>query len=197
VELFVGDTGHGISDDNLPRIFDPFFTTRDVGEGTGLGLSICYGIVRDHGGQIAVKSRVGEGTTFSLLLPAIDRDPLTTGPIVVAHGDPVDREYISAALAGWGLGVEAFDQPAAALARLRRGNAGVVFVERAFVDGDGGAWSAALAASPQRPSLVLLVRPQSDEQNTNAEWKPDAVLAPPFELRAVRDVLRAVSRECV
>ncbi|HTI39354.1 MAG TPA: ATP-binding protein [Vicinamibacterales bacterium] len=197
VELFVGDTGHGISDDNLPRIFDPFFTTRDVGEGTGLGLSICYGIVRDHGGQIAVKSRVGEGTTFSLLLPAIDRDPLTTGPIVVAHGDPVDREYISAALAGWGLGVEAFDQPAAALARLRRGNAGVVFAERAFVDGDGGAWSAALAASPQRPSLVLLVRPQSDEQNTNAEWKPDAVLAPPFELRAVRDVLRAVSRECV
>ena len=52
------------------RIFDPFFTTRDVGEGTGLGLSICYGIVRDHGGQITVESVVNSGTTFSLLLPA-------------------------------------------------------------------------------------------------------------------------------
>ena len=70
VELFIADSGHGIPDENLRRIFDPFFTTREVGEGTGLGLSICYGIVRDHGGQIAVESRVGQGTTFKVLLPA-------------------------------------------------------------------------------------------------------------------------------
>jgi two-component system NtrC family sensor kinase len=197
VELFVGDTGHGISDENLPRIFDPFFTTRDVGEGTGLGLSICYGIVRDHGGQIAVKSRVGEGTTFSLMLPAADGEPMNAGPVIVAHGDPADRDYIAAALAGWGLKVETFDQPAAALARLHRGGAGVIFIERAFVDGDAAAWSSALAPDSGRPSLVLLVRPQADEHAVDTGWKADAVLAPPFELRAVREVLRAVCRECV
>jgi two-component system NtrC family sensor kinase len=198
VELFVGDTGHGITDENLPRIFDPFFTTRDVGEGTGHGLSICYGIVRDHGGQIAVKSRVGEGTTFSLLLPALDRDPIAVPePLVVAHGDPVDRDYISAALAGWGHTGEMFDQPDAALARVRGGGVGLAFVERAFVDGEPGAWTEALGAPAQRPPLVLLVRPQADEHGGEQGWKADAVLAPPFELRAVRDVLRAVSRECV
>ena len=70
VELFIADSGHGIPDENLRRIFDPF-TTREVGEGTGLGLSICYGIVRDHGGQITVESRVGQGTTFKVLLPRL------------------------------------------------------------------------------------------------------------------------------
>ena len=75
IELFITDTGHGIERTNLSRIFDPFFTTRDVGEGTGLGLSICYGIVRDHGGQISVESKVDGGTTFSLLLPARIEEP--------------------------------------------------------------------------------------------------------------------------
>jgi len=63
------DTGEGIPEENLTRIFDPFFTTKDVGKGTGLGLSTSYGIVETHGGRIKVKSKVGEGTTFTIELP--------------------------------------------------------------------------------------------------------------------------------
>ena len=70
VEVTVSDDGPGIAADLLPRIFDPFFTTKDVGEGSGLGLSIVHGIVDRHGGRIAVESRVGEGTTFRIFLPA-------------------------------------------------------------------------------------------------------------------------------
>ncbi|MGQ9647102.1 MAG: PAS domain S-box protein [Thermodesulfobacteriota bacterium] len=69
VTLEFTDTGEGIKEENLTRIFDPFFTTKDVGKGTGLGLSTSYGIVESHGGKIRVKSKVGEGTTFTIELP--------------------------------------------------------------------------------------------------------------------------------
>lgn len=67
----VRDTGHGISPEHLRRLFEPFFTTKGVGEGTGLGLSVARGIVREHGGWIAVSSTVGAGTCFSVFLPAM------------------------------------------------------------------------------------------------------------------------------
>ncbi|HXX68298.1 MAG TPA: ATP-binding protein [Polyangiaceae bacterium] len=66
----VRDDGQGIAPENLPRIFEPFFTTKDVGAGTGLGLAVSYGIIRDHGGWIAVDSKIGAGATFSVYLPA-------------------------------------------------------------------------------------------------------------------------------
>jgi signal transduction histidine kinase len=69
IRIDVADTGHGIRKENLSRIFDPFFTTKPEGEGTGLGLSISFGIVSRHGGRIDVDSKVGVGTTFSVILP--------------------------------------------------------------------------------------------------------------------------------
>ena len=64
------DNGHGIPQDVLARIFDPFFTTRDVGQGTGLGLTVCRDVVVAHGGRIEVRSELGKGTVFTVVLPA-------------------------------------------------------------------------------------------------------------------------------
>ena len=70
VEVSFRDNGHGIT--HPDRIFDPFFTTKQVGQGTGLGLSICYGIVKEHGGEIlCTNNSTGPGATFTVRLPAI------------------------------------------------------------------------------------------------------------------------------
>ena len=63
------DSGTGISPEDLPKIYDPFFTTKQIGQGTGLGLAVSYGIIHEHGGQIAVESRPGDGTCFEITLP--------------------------------------------------------------------------------------------------------------------------------
>jgi signal transduction histidine kinase len=70
VEVEFADTGVGIPDHQLADIFDPFFTTKAKSKGTGLGLSVSLGIVKKHGGDIQVRSRVGRGTVFTVLLPA-------------------------------------------------------------------------------------------------------------------------------
>jgi PAS domain S-box-containing protein len=69
VALSVQDNGTGITDAVQKRLFEPFFTTKDIGKGTGLGLAQVYGFVRQSGGTVRVDSVVGEGTTFTILLP--------------------------------------------------------------------------------------------------------------------------------
>jgi len=70
VSLEVADTGDGIAPEHVDKIFDPFFSTKADGRGTGLGLYVTYGIINKHGGEIRVSSRPGQGTTFTLTLPA-------------------------------------------------------------------------------------------------------------------------------
>ncbi|MFZ3243881.1 MAG: ATP-binding protein [Candidatus Acidiferrales bacterium] len=69
VEVEITDTGIGIRPENLHRIFDPFFTTKASGRGTGLGLSVSYGIVKEHGGKVEVRSTPEKGTSFRLEFP--------------------------------------------------------------------------------------------------------------------------------
>ena len=74
VKLTVSDTGHGIEPELLERIFDPYFTTKRPDEGSGMGLAVVHGIVKSHGGMITVESKVGEGTTFHIFFPGVERE---------------------------------------------------------------------------------------------------------------------------
>ena len=88
VRIIIRDNGPGISAENLRRIFDPFFTTKEVGKGTGLGLSLCYGMIKEHGGNIYAESPPGEGAIFVIELPAF-RD--AANPAVASVVPPVER----------------------------------------------------------------------------------------------------------
>ena len=93
VSLCVSDTGAGMSDEVRARAFDPFFTTKPIGSGTGLGLSMIYGFVRQSGGQVQIRSGVGQGTTVCLYLPRYQ------GSVAGAEGPP---ELARASRAGRG-----------------------------------------------------------------------------------------------
>lgn len=74
VLLTITDSGEGMDRETQERIFDSFFITREVGKGTGLGLSTVHGIVERHGGHIQLESELGEGSTFRIYWPRVDRE---------------------------------------------------------------------------------------------------------------------------
>lgn len=79
IEVVFEDNGVGIAPEVVPRLIEPFFTTKDVGRGTGLGLAVSYRVVVDHGGQLRVEGRLGEGARFFIDLPVYERPPTATG----------------------------------------------------------------------------------------------------------------------
>ena len=95
IKISISDDGPGITPENLDVIFEPFYSTKEVGKGTGLGLSICYGIVRQHGGELWVESEPGNGATFHIRIPIVAQDgtkiTLAQGPAPVS---PVTKNLL-------------------------------------------------------------------------------------------------------
>ncbi|MCC7477353.1 PAS domain S-box protein [bacterium] len=129
--FMVEDNGVGMSDETIERIFEPFFTTKPSGKGTGLGLAVVYGIIKQHGGRIAVDSIVGRGSRFTVYLPLTDQKPeiqvvheraVTGGSecIMVVEDEPVVVHLLEEMLKAHGYKVLVAQDGLAALDLYRR-----------------------------------------------------------------------------
>ncbi len=127
LKLRVSDTGYGINSAIIDKIFDPYFSTKKAEEGSGLGLSVVHGIVRSHGGIIEVKSRTGEGTSFEIYFPCVDKPvsaqtfqkrtlPTGTEHILIVDDEVSLVEMSKSMLETMGYTVTAFLDPGDALA---------------------------------------------------------------------------------
>lgn len=140
--LEVTDTGCGISESNLHTIFEPYFTTKQQGEGTGLGLSVVHGIVNDMGGEIQVRSRLGEGTSFFIYFPVNEEDDgkdekdepdsvMLKGNgerILLVDDEPMILNVCTSMLSKAGYQVESEHDPRDALERFQHDDAGFSLV---------------------------------------------------------------------
>ena len=120
IELKVSDTGIGMDEATRARIFEPFFTTKEMGRGTGLGLASVYGVIKNHGGLIEVHSSPGSGSTFSIILPAAQREvrtctaskdvvplPVGGGKILLVDDEPLILKYCHEMISSLGYSVVA------------------------------------------------------------------------------------------
>ncbi len=160
--LTVSDTGQGMDAETRRRVFEPFFTTKERGKGTGLGLSTVYGIIKQSGGYIALRSAPGQGTTFEIFLPSA-QTPSATGAtrraVLIVEGDHTRRSLAVEALTRHGVRVlEAADVDDARAIWSRQSASVRLLVADPALDGSAGRQLAEDLIA-EDPSLQILFLP--------------------------------------
>jgi len=206
VRLAVTDNGTGMSPETLERVFEPFFTTKPAGQGTGLGLSQISGFARQSGGEVAIQSVLGDGTTVSVYLPrhagaprAAERAPVSAahkanadvGTILVVEDDPRVRAATGTALTELGYpailcgsGPEAIDQ------LEEHDDIGLVITDVVMPGMTGPELAGQIRA--RHPAVGLLfVTGYVGEAGEAESFKGSEVLRKPFTLRALAYALDA------
>src|SRR5262245_8204939 len=211
VRLVVSDTGIGITPAAFERLFEPFFTTTEPGKGTGLGLSIVQAIVADLGGVIDVATQPGNGSTFTIWLPAISQAPapetetsceLARGKgqvVMVVDDDSLLMAAAQEMLADLGYQPAGFPSGAAALKVLRAEpeRFDVVLVDEVMPQLSGIALAAEIRQRlPEIPSLLMSGYSGRDLTRRAQLAGVDAVLRKPFLSRDIAEAIARVPPRC-
>jgi len=212
IEARVSDTGPGIPFEVQSRIFEPFFTTKEEGEGTGLGLSVCYGIIQEHGGQIRVESRPGEGATFILDLPIVEKPPVAAeGPsstrggassglrILVIDDEPGVQRLLVDLLTDTGHRVDTAADVPEALRKLATNGHDLVICDMKMPHGTGRDIHAAVVARwPRLAGRIIFTTGDGASAETRRfiEETGHEVLLKPWNIGDLQDAIaRAVGQE--
>ena len=197
----VADTGAGMDEETQAQIFEPFFTTKgDLG--TGLGLAVSKGIIQRHGGDIAVRSEIGAGTTFTLWLPIAEALPFSRSSeqlapaaagglhILAVDDDPAIRGFMDETLAALGHDATVVGKGADALALLEHARYDVVITDLGMPDITGRR-VAEQAARCTPPPYVIMVTGWGEQARADAV-QADVILSKPLTLAGLQDALAKV-----
>ena len=208
VRISIRDYGCGIAADVLPRIFDPYFTTKTGG--SGLGLATAYAIVAKHGGNLSVESEPGNGTRFTIDLPASQERPSPQAPIVtrvqsgterllVMDDEAALRKLLDAVLTRLGYEVVTARDGAEAIALFEDAKASGRGFDAALLDltvsGGMGGVEAAARLKELDPSLKLIVSSGYSDAPVISDFRKygfDAVIPKPWKIAEVSQVFRRV-----
>jgi signal transduction histidine kinase/CheY-like chemotaxis protein len=204
------DTGVGMDEDTVAHVFEPFFTTKRGGRGTGLGLATAYGIIKQSGGDIDVKSALGQGATFTISMPVVEESPKpavrTVGvpilptalkvrrALVVEDADAV-RDFVRLALANAGVEVfEAADGAEGLLVARAKGYAFDVVISDVVMPSVSGPQMVERLREA-RPGLpVLFITGYADKELTHEGLKAarTGLIEKPFSARALLEAIQGV-----
>ena len=209
IRIEVTDSGPGISPAGLSRVFEPFFTTKAAGKGTGLGLSLSQGIVKQHGGRIAVQSVVGKGATFTVELPvrempeergapaASEDPPMAETPhtILVVDDEEVIVELLHEVLAAVGHKVETARSGTQALDKILAEGFDAVISDMKMPGLDGvGLYEQVCSRKPEMAHRFVFSTGDMASEATRDFFRKTGCpyLMKPFDMDAVRSTLNQI-----
>ena len=206
VEMTISDSGPGMSQETLKRIYDPFFTTKEKGHGTGLGLSVVHGIVRNYKGDIFANSKVGQGTTFRILLPITNeqgaaavqsQSRLPTGEecILYVDDEAVQADLIQKFLTPLGYRIVTFTDSTVALQAFQDNpqRFDLVLTDMYMPKISGKILSAEIKKiRPDIPVIICSGYGDRSTDPTSSTKQVDGYLTKPFSMKELASTIRTV-----
>ncbi len=207
--LTIADTGTGIPANVLGKVFEPFFTTKEVGKGTGLGLSTVYGIVKQSGGFIFADSKVGEGTSFTIYLPALEVEAAATtarvpakpkenelwgtGTILLVEDEPMVRTVAERALSRHGYSVMTASNGEDALEMLAQADGVDLLISDVVMPVMDGPSMVREARKTHPDVPILFMSGYAEEQlRKSIDLEKVAFLPKPFSMQELAEAVRGV-----
>ncbi len=207
----ITDSGPGVQDPL--KVFDPFYTTKPVGKGTGLGLSICYGIIKEHGGEISVRNAPPRGATFTISLPVLlsesqsakdlpfTEEPFSFGRVLLVDDEDAVLELEQEILRGRCLEVRAVRTGREAVDYLERETVDVIVTDMKMPGGISGkdlyGWIARHRPDLASRVVFTMSNAQSEEAGVMSTASGCPFVQKPFQieefLRAIRQVITSVT----
>jgi CheY-like chemotaxis protein len=209
VSVTVSDTGTGMPPEVQERVFEPFYTTKEIGKGSGLGLSMVYGFVQQSGGHVFIQSKEGEGTSVTILLPAVNRrslppsekDEKASAPegskerVLLVEDEPQVLQFVSAQLISLGYEITAVSTGPDALDLLRGDQPfDLLFTDVVLPKGMSGV-ELANRARQIRPALKVLLTSGYSEEVFEQHGQPDEdipLLRKPYKRKELAELLRQI-----